>query len=265
MRLLEDKVVVVGGVGPGMGRSTAVRAAAQGAKVVMCARTASRLDAIAAEIRDAGGEAIAVPSDMSVLDDCRRVARTAVETYGRIDGVAMVACMEPDRKMFDETDEGFENWRKITDFNLYAILQMVKCCVPHMPRGGSVAIVGSVSSESPFPLNAPYAAAKAGLGVMIRSMALEYGRQYKNRDLRINGMIASGVAGEPYINFVREQAERNGRTFEEEQAIFAAPYPLGHVPEPDEYADTLIFLLSDLSRVINGQNINANGGSFMAA
>lgn len=265
MRLLEGKVVVIGGVGPAMGRSTAVRAAAQGARVVMCARTESRLNEIAAEIQEAGGEAVAVPSDMSNIEDCRRVARTAVDRFGRIDGLAMIACMEPDRTMFEDTDDTFENWRKITDFNLYATMQLVKCCLPHMPKGGSVAIVGSVSQEAPFPYTAPYAAAKAGLGAMIRSLALEYGRPHRTRDLRFNGLIAAGVAGPPYHKYVGELAAMEGRTYEEQATLMASTYPLGHVPEPDEYADALIFLLSDMSRVINGQNINANGGSFMTA
>ena len=263
MGILEDKVIVIGGVGPAMGRATAVRAARHGAKVVMSARTASRLDDIVAEIEAEGGVAVAVPSDIGVVDDCRRVAQVAVDRFGRIDGVAMIACMEPDRTLFDDTDDEFDMWRKITDFNLYGTISMVKQCLKHMPRGGSVAIVGSVSQDQGYPFVAPYAAAKAGLAAMVRSLAIEYGVKHKDRDIRFNMATAGGVAGEPYYIYVQQLADMAGVSFEEQKAAMSDNQPLGYIPIPEEYADSLIFLLSDMSRGLQGQNVQVNGGAFM--
>jgi NAD(P)-dependent dehydrogenase (short-subunit alcohol dehydrogenase family) len=263
MRLLEGKVVVVGGVGESMGRSTSIRAAAHGAKVVMFARTASRLEAIQKEITDAGGEAIAVPGDMEIVADCRRAAQTAIDRYGRIDGVSMIGCTEPDRMMFDDTDDDFVAWRKITDANLYGTLQFVKACVKHMGPGGSVAIVGSLAQDQPAFLTAPYSAAKAGLAAAVRVLAVEYGAQHKARGLRFNLVSAGGVAGPPYFRYVGELAELAGITREEQQKLMIGDHPKGYVTLPDEYADSLIFLMSDMSAGINGQNIHVNGGEFM--
>jgi NAD(P)-dependent dehydrogenase (short-subunit alcohol dehydrogenase family) len=263
MKLLEGKVIVVGGVGESMGRSTSIRAAAHGAKVVMFARTASRLAAIEKEITDAGGEAIAVVGDMEVVADCKRAAQTAIERYGRLDGVAMIACMEPDRMMFDDTDDNFVAWRAITDANLYGTLQFVKACVKHMEHGGSVAIVGSLAQDQPAFLTAPYSAAKAGLAAVVRVLALEYGAEHKARGLRFNMVSAGGVAGPPFFRYVGELAELAGITREEQQKLMSGRHPKGYVTLPDEYADTLIFLMSDLSAGVNGQNLHVNGGEFM--
>jgi len=263
MRLLEGKVIVVCGVGDGMGRSTAIRSAAHGAKVVLFARTASRLAAIEKEITNAGGEAVSVPGDMEVVADCTRAAQTAVDRFGRIDGVSMIACMEPDRVMFDDTDDDFTAWRAITDANLYGTLQFVKACVKHMGQGGSVAIVGSTAQDQGHQLTAPYAAAKAGLAAVVRVLTVEYGAQHKARGLRFNILTAGGVAGPPYFRYVGELAELAGITREEQQQLMIGNHPKGYVTLPDEYADSLIFLMSEMSAGINGQNIHVNGGEFM--
>jgi NAD(P)-dependent dehydrogenase (short-subunit alcohol dehydrogenase family) len=263
MRLLEGKVIVVGGVGEGMGRSTAVRAAAHGAKVVLFARTASRLAQIEKEITDAGGEAVSVAGDMEILADCQRAAQTAVDRFGQIDGVSMIACMEPDRMMFDDTDDDFEAWDVITYANLYGTLKLVKACIKHMPPGGSVAIVGSLAQDQGYQLTAPYAAAKAGLAAVVRVLAVEYGAKHKARGLRFNILTAGAVAGPPYYRYVEELAKFANISVDEQKELMIGNHPKGYATLPDEYADTLIFLMSNMSAGVNGQNIHLNGGEFM--
>jgi NAD(P)-dependent dehydrogenase (short-subunit alcohol dehydrogenase family) len=105
----------------------------------------------------------------------------------------------------------------------------------------------------------PYSAAKAGLAALVRVLALEQGP----KGIRFNGMHAGGIAHDPYFAYVRRLAGLAGRTFEEQRDLMQKDYPLGHVPSPEEYADALIFLMSDLSRAITGQAIHVNGGIFM--
>lgn len=263
MRLLEDKVIIIGGVGEGIGHSLAVRAAAQGAKVVMAARTASRLEAIEDEITKAGGTAISTPMDMSSSDDCRRVANSAIERFGRIDGLSIIACMEPDRKLFDEVDDDFEEWRRCMDFNVWGTMRLVKACLTGMDRGSSVAIVGSQVSHEAWPRVAAYAGAKAALGAMVRSISLEYGQKFVDKGVRFNMVSAGGIANAPYIKYVGELAEFNNRSFEEQRKLMTEAYPLGYVPPPEEYADMLIFMMSDMSKAVDGQDFHVNGGSYM--
>jgi len=259
MRLLEEKVIVIGGVGEGIGHALALRAAAQGAKVVLAARTISRVEAYADEVKAAGGVALPVRCDMTVLSDCQNAAQMVTERFGKIDGVSMVACMNPDHKTFAEADDDFAAWRSILDFNVFGTLQLVKACLKRMTRGGSVAIVGSQAQDEPWARTGPYAVAKAGLGAMIRVMALENG----SKGVRFNGMAAGGIASGPYYSYVQQLADFAGRSFEEQKELMQKDYPLGYVPPPEEYADALIFLMSDMSRAVNGQNIHVNGGIFM--
>ena len=261
--MLEDKVIVIGGVGDGIGRSLTLRAAARGAKVIMMARTASRLERIAGEAAEAGGIAVAVPGDLNRLADCRRVAETAMDRFGRIDGVAMIACMEPDRKLFVEADDDFASWRPILDMNLWGTLQLVKQSLKGMSRGGSVAIVGSQAAQDPTPYVTAYAAAKAALAAAVRSIAIEYGGQHGDAGIRFNMLSAGGIANEPFFKYVHELAAFANRTHEEQWQLMVRDYPLGYIPKPDEYADALIFLLSDMAAAVNGLDIHANGGTFM--
>jgi NAD(P)-dependent dehydrogenase (short-subunit alcohol dehydrogenase family) len=259
MNILAGKTIVIGGVGDGMGTSLALRAAAQGARVVLSARTASRIETIAARIVEQGGEAVAVPCDMGVLNDCRRVVEAARDKFGGIDGVAMVACMNPDQKKFADADPDFKDWQPIVEFNFFGVLQFVKACLTTMEDGSSVALVGSVSQDEAWERTAPYAAAKAGLAATMRVMALEYGPQ----GIRFNMMCCGGIANDPFYTYVGDLANYAGHSYDEQLALMVKDYPLGYVPTPDEYAYTLIFLLSDMSKAVNGQNIHANGGLFM--
>jgi len=257
--LLKDKVIVIAGVGDGVGRSLALRATAQGARAVLVGRTASRLEAIAAEVRAQGGTAEPVICDLSSMADCRRVADTAMAKFGAIDGLAMVAYRPPDQKSLEECDDDFAEWREVMDFNVFATLNIIKAVSPKMVSGGSIAIVNSMTSHLQWPLLAPYAAAKAALASYVRTLALEFGP----RGIRINGMHAGGIANASAEAYIHLLAERFGRTVEEQRALNVATYPLGYLPPPDQYADALIYLLSDLSAAMTGQGMHVNGGHYM--
>jgi NAD(P)-dependent dehydrogenase (short-subunit alcohol dehydrogenase family) len=264
MRILEDKVIVIGGVGDGVGRSLAITATDHGAKVVLCARTSARLDAIVHQIEAKGGQAVAVACDMAAVEDCQKAANIAVERFGRIDGVAVIACMDPDRKSFDEAPSNFADWRLNVDFNLWATLQFVKACLEHMTSGGSVVLSGSTSSDLPDARVAAYAAAKAALASMVRSIAYEYSAKFGGgRCIRLNMISFGAIAGEPFHNWVGEIADIAGRTYEQQLKRISRNYPLGYIPTPDEYANGIVMLLSDLSKAFNGLNLHVNGGLFM--
>ncbi len=94
--ILRDKVVIITGAGPGMGQAMCRGAAAEGAKVVVSARTVAAIDAIASDINDSGGEAMAVPCDVSSDTDCRHIAAATLERWGRIAGMVHSAYYHPD-------------------------------------------------------------------------------------------------------------------------------------------------------------------------
>jgi NAD(P)-dependent dehydrogenase (short-subunit alcohol dehydrogenase family) len=93
--ILKDKVVIITGAGPGMGQAMCRGAAAEGAKVIVTARSVDAINAIAADIKAAGGEAIAVPCDVSKMEDCQAAAKAALDAWGRIDGLVNSAYYHP--------------------------------------------------------------------------------------------------------------------------------------------------------------------------
>jgi short-subunit dehydrogenase len=159
LRALEDQVVVITGASSGIGLVTARMAAARGARVVVTARNATALDALAAELRGAGGTAIAVPADVGVAADVERVAQTAarelggfdtwvnnagVSIFGRIEEVSL----EDMRRMFDTVYWG------VVHGSLQAVRQFRE------RGGGALVNVGSLFGDRATPLQSTYASAK---------------------------------------------------------------------------------------------------------
>lgn len=162
MNGIEGKVIVITGASSGMGEAAARHLAAVGAHVVLGARRGERIEAIAAEIKDAGGEAIAVPTDVTRCDDLVRLVGTAVETYGRIDVLINNAGVMPlspvERLKIDE-------WDQMIDVNLKGVLYGVAAALPHMTaqKSGHVVNLSSVAGHKLFPGSAVYSATKFGV------------------------------------------------------------------------------------------------------
>jgi NAD(P)-dependent dehydrogenase (short-subunit alcohol dehydrogenase family) len=110
--LLKDKVVIITGIGPGMGRKLALVAAEEGAKVAICSRTQGFIDEVAAEVRANGGEAVAVATDVADMAQCQRLADATLKAFGRIDGLVNSAYKRASFGTFEEND--LEAWKPKT-------------------------------------------------------------------------------------------------------------------------------------------------------
>ena len=138
--LLEDRVAIVSGIGPGMGRDISLAFAREGADVVLAARGADKLEAVAAEVRQAGRRALSVPTDIAKPDDCRRLADAAQEEFGRIDVLvnnAFKGGLEP-----HVADANLDDWRAIFDVNVFGSLQLTQV-VAHRIRDQGEAVASS--------------------------------------------------------------------------------------------------------------------------
>lgn len=259
--LLEGRVVVVMGAGPGLGHATALAVAQEGAAVVLAARSDRSLLDAQADIEASGGKAFAVRADMTQAADCRKLAETAVKTFGRIDGLVVVAYREPDQRTLAESEDDFSNWRPIVETNIFGALQVIKPVSAMMEKtgGGSIVIINSMTSDLPWPRITPYAASKAALASITRSLALEFGP----KKIRINGMHAGGIKNEAAKAYLKFLAAQNGTTPEEEEAKACAENVLGFFPEPADYVGSILYLLSDMSRPVTGQALHVNAGRFM--
>ncbi len=256
--LLADQVVVVSGVGPGLGRSLALRCADHGARVVLVARSDERLASVANEIEARGGLAVPVPGDASSLEDCKRVVRVACTAFGRIDGLVNNAAVIPPLAPVADVDD--DVLRAALDGNLTTAYRLTRAVIPCMRelRRGSVVMVASAVFRHPKTGFGAYNMAKHALVGFARSLALELGPE----GVRVNTLAPGKIAGERLESFFAERAPALGTDVDTLRARYVENIALRRLPEADEYADAAVFLLSELSRAITGHVLDANGGEY---
>jgi NAD(P)-dependent dehydrogenase (short-subunit alcohol dehydrogenase family) len=261
-RMLEGRTIIVLGVGPGMGRATALLCAQEGASVVLAARKRDQLEALAKEIEDQDGVALPVITDMTNAPDCRRLVDEAVERFGRVDGLVTVAAMPEDNLLITECPDDLSNWRPIMDTNFFGTMQVVKQTLEQMLRqqdAGSIVIVNSMTSQLPWERLLPYAASKAALAAATRSLALEYGPH----GIRVNSLHCGAILNDALFENLDALAERNGSTRDEVYKQIAGMSALGFIGTPEDHMGSVLYLLSDLSKPVTGISLHVNSGRFM--
>jgi NAD(P)-dependent dehydrogenase (short-subunit alcohol dehydrogenase family) len=254
----DSKVAVISGVGPGVGRSVALGFARYGVRVVLAARQRARLEAVAGEVRQAGGEALAVPTDITDPAACGELAAAAVDRFGGVDILVQNAHHEGDWTTV--ADSLADSWRTVFEVNLYGALHLVQAVIPVMRGrdGGAIVLVNSGAVLSnPASLGA-YTASKAALAAMARTLAIEAGPS----GIRVNGLFLGGIMGDNIRLAAEHQSAAEGITVEEWFGRRNATLPLRRMPTPDECAGAVLFLSSDLASAITGQHLSVNGGQW---
>jgi NAD(P)-dependent dehydrogenase (short-subunit alcohol dehydrogenase family) len=255
--VLQDKVVVVSGVGPGLGRSIAVRSALAGADLVLAARTESRLDEVAAEVKDLGRRVVTARTDVNDDASAQGLVDVTLREFGRIDALINNAFAIPPlgdlvSVDFDQTRAGFET-------NVLGALRLTRLFVPALTetRGSVVMINSSVLRHSSQPYGA-YKMSKHALLALARSLATELGP----RGIRVNSVAPGYIWAETLQNYFAYLARKRGV---EPQVIYdetAANMDLRRLPEPDQIADAVVFMASDMARAITGHCLDVNCGEF---
>jgi NAD(P)-dependent dehydrogenase (short-subunit alcohol dehydrogenase family) len=256
--LLADQVVIVSGVGPGLGRALARRCADHGAKVVLVARTRDRVEQVATEIEADGGTAIAVAGDATSDDHAATVVRTALGEFGHIDGLVNNAAVVPPLAPMSGVEDDVV--RATIDGNFATAYRLTRAVLPTMreQRRGSIVMVASAVFRHPKVGFGAYNIAKHALVGFSRSLALELGPD----GVRVNTLAPGKIAGERLENFFEQRAPELDVDVDTLRARYVENIALRRLPEPDEYADATVFLLSDMSRAITGHVLDANGGEY---
>jgi NAD(P)-dependent dehydrogenase (short-subunit alcohol dehydrogenase family) len=254
--LLKDRVAIVSGIGPGMGRDISLVMARHGADVVLAARGADKLEAVAAEVRALGRRAVCVPTDIAKLEDCRRLVDGAHAELGRIDILVNNAFKGGLEPLMAEADVG--QWRQIFDVNVFGSLQLTQAVIPHMKRrgGGSIVFINSMSMRIIEPRFGGYAASKGALMIAAQTLAKELGRD----KIRVNTVVPGYIWGPALQGYFKLLAKQQGTTPDDVYAEIASRTALNHIPTSEEIADAVLFFASDLSRAITGQALDVNGG-----
>jgi NAD(P)-dependent dehydrogenase (short-subunit alcohol dehydrogenase family) len=254
------RVAVVAGVGPGIGRSTALGLARAGYDVAVAARRAEYLDSVVAELVALGARGLAVPTDMGDVDQSRALAEQAAAHFGRLDAVVVSAAKGGPNHTIMNADLG--DWQEAWQVNVLGPLELARAAIPHLRAVGGSAIV-MVSTLAVRAINVgqgAYAATKSALTVAAQTLAKEVGSD----GIRVNIVVPGFVPGPNTDSMFARLAERRGTTPQEVMGQIAAETALNRLPTPDDVADAIAFLASDRARSITGQTLDVNSGRWMA-
>jgi NAD(P)-dependent dehydrogenase (short-subunit alcohol dehydrogenase family) len=241
MGLLEGHRAVVTGGGSGIGRATCRRMAEEGAKVAVLDVNGDAAEAVAKEI-DGWGYAV----DVREAEAFRQAVEDAAEQMGGVTLLYNNAGLGDWSRLHEWEPSA---WQRIIDVNLTGVYLGFRAAVPHILRagGGAVVSTASISGTRPAAGEAAYSAAKAAVAAITASAALEYGPL-----IRVNavspGMIVTALT-EPLL-----------KMFPHEEARYVRTTPAARLGAPEDIADVVVFLCSDLARFVTGQNIVVDGG-----
>jgi NAD(P)-dependent dehydrogenase (short-subunit alcohol dehydrogenase family) len=258
--LLENRIAIVSGVGPGMGRDIALAFAREGAHLALGARSADYVESVAKEVRALGRRALALPTDITSLADCARLVGQAEEELGGVDVLVNNAYHPGTYELFETGD--LERWRAPLEVNLLGSLRLTQEAIPRLKKrgGGSVVFVNSMIVREVLPTMASYAASKGALLAAAQGLARELGRHH----IRVNSVLPGYIWGATLEGYFKAQAAARGVTPEAVYREVAAKLALGKIPTSEEIAGAVLFFASDLSGAITGQTLDVNGGQVMA-
>lgn len=244
---LADRVIFVTGASSGIGAAAARLFAAEGALVALAARRQDRIEALSAELQDAGHKSLAVACDVTNEHSIIAAIDEVVRTFGRLDGAFNNAGLGGSHRRLHEVDTvGFD---AILTTNLRGPFLCMKHEVPAMlaSGGGSIVNTSSVGGLVGGPNNSDYAASKFGLEGLVRCAALDYARD----NIRVNAIAPGATRSEMFDRWI---------STEEARARMADRFPLNYIAHPDDMARAALFLLSDESRWTTGTILPCEGG-----
>lgn len=260
--LMDGKVVIVSGVGPGLGQANARALARDGATVVLAARNAEYLTSVESEITGAGGRATAIPTNLTDPARVAALVETTIDRHGRIDGLVNNAFRMDSFEPAATVD--LAKWRKIFEVNVWGTLGLTQACVPHLKNAArehgdaSIVFIVSMSMRKIRELEGGYSASKAAVHTAARTLALELGPDR----VRVNCVAPGWIGGPNVETYIGWESQSRHCPPEEIRAEIEGRIPLRLIPPQDDIAEAVVFLTSPRARVITGQTLDVNGGEY---
>jgi NAD(P)-dependent dehydrogenase (short-subunit alcohol dehydrogenase family) len=255
--ILQGKTVIVSGVGPGLGGAIARCALRDGANVVIGARNAKKLDAIAQELDPSGARVAAHAFDITDAAACDGLAAFAEQRFGGVDALIQVAALDAVFGTLANTTA--EQWRAVMEVNVIGTTQLCRSVVPAMQRrgGGAIVLIGSQSHDHPPDMpQLAYASSKGALLSAMYQMAVELGPS----KIRVNTVIPTWMWGPPVQAYVKWQAHEQKKSEDEIVAHIAQRFPMREIPPDDDVAEVAVLFASDRTRMVTGQSLRVDAG-----
>ena len=252
---LTGKVAIVTGASEGLGRATAEKLARCGAKVAMASRRPDVLEGAASAIQKAGGDVLAMPTDVTQGDQVERFVDAVMERWGGVD-ILLNNAGTSQAAGFEAVDE--KTWQYDWDLKVMGAIRCCRLVIPSMKArgGGAIVNVTTVGGKAPNPKSLPTSVTRAAGINLTKSLAHEYAAD----QIRVNticlGVVKSG-------QWTRRFKGGDLDAFYADMAK-ARRVPLGRLGEAEEFADLVAFLVSDRARFITGTSINFDGGASAA-
>jgi 3-oxoacyl-[acyl-carrier protein] reductase len=246
-RMFQDKVAIITGSSRGIGRAIALHLASKGAIIVASARNVAALEVLVADIEGQGGKALAVPGDVGLSKDVEALFAAAKEAFGQVDILVNNAGITRDGLLMRMKDE---DWDAVLDTNLKGAFYCCRAAAKIMSkqRSGRIINISSVVGEMGNAGQANYAASKAGLIGLTKSIARELAR----RNVTANA-IAPGFIVTDMTDTLSDQVKEG----------LQGQIPLGRLGETQDIAHAVAFLASEQAGYITGQVLGVNGGMYM--
>jgi len=252
---LEDKVAIVTGGGTGIGRATAVTFASEGARVVVAARTLSRLEEVVEEIQSGGGQAEAIQTDISDEKQVQRMVAQTLNDYDQIDILVNNSAVANGALVADMV---LDNWNEVLAVNLTGTMlcsrEVLKPMIPR--KSGSIVNISSVAGLYGVPGLGAYSASKWGVIGFTQTLAIEVGEY----NIRVNSISPAATRTDRFVGPQKARADALGVPFEEVMSEILPRYSLKRIADPSEIAAAALFLASDDASAITGHNLVASCG-----
>jgi 7-alpha-hydroxysteroid dehydrogenase len=246
---LDGHAAVVTGAGRGIGRAIALGLAEAGADVVVSARRVNEIEAVAAEVRALGRKGVAIPADMTKLAEIENLAAEAEKALGGLTIWVNNAGGADDRTIRNLIDVPEYQWDFQDDLNLKAVWAGGVAAAKRMGEGASIVNISSIAAFRPSPGNGPYAAAKAGVNSLTRTLAVELAPK-----IRVNAVAPGPIPTEVFMEFYKltedmlpEMTKRAG-------------VPMQRLGKEEDIAAAVVYLCSPAANWVTGEIINVTGG-----
>ncbi len=253
---LTGKTAIVTGGSAGIGLAIARRLGADGARVSICGRSRERLQSSSEELAAQGVDVFGVECDVQDPDAVQSYVAEVVDRFGRVDILVNNASANEPTPLQDPDDTAWQrNIRTGLDGAYYCTTRVL----PHMPDGGRLVYIASVTAKFGVPGSSGYCAAKHGLLGLVRSVALELAP----RKITANAVCPGWVETDLARTVMQRVADRLGRGFADTRERLLRQVPLGEIIQPEEVAALVSYLVSTDARNVTGQAYNLCGGQVM--